>query len=285
MPELPEVETIVRQLDKKIRGKVISSFWQDWPFLLRYPSWLQFKKIILKQKIKEVKRRGKFILFYLSSNFVLILHLKISGHLLFYSSLNKSNPTLKDKYNQHIHFILRFKDGTQLALSDLRKFARLVLLKEDKLSQYFKEINLGPEPLSPKFTFEEFQKRLIKRKGRIKPLLLNQTFVAGIGNIYADEILFKAKIHPLSLVSALKRRRHLSLFRAIKDILKKAILSKGTSIIDYRDSEGKKGRFQNKLKVYHRHNLPCIRCKNLIKRIKIGSRSSHFCPKCQKLYV
>jgi formamidopyrimidine-DNA glycosylase len=278
MPELPEVETIVRQLNARLRGKVSKEVSFNWAPLLKYPSLREFKKRILNKKIKKVKRRGKFILFYLSDLSVLVVHLKMTGHFIFKSRGTK----IKEKY---IHFRLKFKDGAELALADLRKFARLFLFKKPEFDQWLFRLKLGPEPLASDFTFKRFNQLLSSRKGRIKPLLLNQRFLAGIGNIYADEILFQAKIQPLSRVSALDLTRKKALFKAIKEILKKAIRYQGTSVANYRNIKGEKGKFQNVLKVYHRHNLPCLRCSGIVKRIKMNNRSAHFCPLCQKLYV
>lgn len=280
MPELPEVETIVRDLNKTVKGLKIIDVWTDWKKMVKQPSYSDFVKQIKGRKILKARRRGKYILLYLSKGKILIIHQKISGHLLYGKWEVKkgkvkilSNGALKeDKYNKYIRFIL-YLNKNQLGLSDLRRFAKVLLVDEEP-----EEIKkLGPEPL--KISFKKFKEILEKRKGRIKSVLMNQNVIAGIGNIYSDEILFDAKIHPLK--KELKPEEIKRIFNSMNKILRRALVLRGDSMRDYRDLKGKKGRYQEVQKAYHVEK--CFRCKGKIKRMKIGGRSAHFCPICQKL--
>jgi len=170
-----------------------------------------------------------------------------------------------------------------LALSDLRKFAKAELWKTEELKNSEEIKNLGPEPLSKDFTFEKFKEVLKKKKGKIKQILMYQTVIAGIGNIYSDEILFEAQIHPFRKIPKLSETELKKIYQAMRKILKKAIELKGSSITDFRDIKGKRGSFDKIIKVYRKEGKKCSRCGTIIKRAKIGGRSAHFCPKCQIL--
>ncbi len=271
MPELPEVETIVRGLRKTILGKKIKSL-RIFPSRVLHSTPAFLKRNLLHQRIKEISRKGKNIIINLSSGDLLVIHLGMTGNLFY---LNK--PALMGK---HDHIDLEFSDRTYLRYGDIRKFGKFKLIKASQVVKEDVLKKLGPEPLE--ISRDDFVQLLQKRKGRIKSVLLNQTVIAGIGNIYADEALFEAKIHPLQRVSDLSRNKLVKLRQAIQKILKKAIKAGGSSVDNYRDIDGKSGFFQFYHKVYGREGKPCKRCGTKIRRVIINQRSAHFCPRCQK---
>ncbi|MBD3282334.1 MAG: bifunctional DNA-formamidopyrimidine glycosylase/DNA-(apurinic or apyrimidinic site) lyase [Candidatus Portnoybacteria bacterium] len=289
MPELPEVETIVRDLNKKVKGLTIKDAWTDWKKMIKKPaSFKEFKKQIKNKKILKARRRAKYILIDLSQNKTLIIHQKISGHLLYGKWKVKNNKPIsltekikKDPQNRFIRFIL-YLNKNQLALCDLRRFAKILLISTNQVENLKEIKELGPEPLKKEFTFNKFKQTLKNRKGKIKQVLMNPKIIAGIGNIYSDEILFKSKIHPEKRTEKLKEKELRKIYDSIKQILTKSIKLRGDSMSDFRDLQGSKGKYQTKHKVYQRENEPCYNCKTKIRRIKIGGRSAHFCPKCQK---
>jgi formamidopyrimidine-DNA glycosylase len=290
MPELPEVETTVRDLKKKILQRIFFEVWTDAKKMIKKPKFEDFKKELIGKEILDVKRRGKNILFFLSSGKILLIHQKLTGHLLFgiwkkEGGIWKSKikgPLAEDPMNRFLHLIFFFKDGWQLALSDLRKFAKVEILTKEELEKEMEK--LGPEPLDKDFTFEKFKERILRKKnGKIKQVLMDQEVIAGIGNIYSDEILWRAKIHPFKKVGKLSEEELKRIYKAMKEILPKAIEVGGESISDYRRPSGEKGGFDLLRKVYRREGEKCFRCGAKIKRVKLGQRSAHFCPVCQKL--
>jgi formamidopyrimidine-DNA glycosylase len=291
MPELPEVETTVRDLKKTVLGRIFFDVWTDAKKMIKKPKKFEdFKKELIGKEILDIKRRGKNILFFLSSGKILLIHQKLTGHLLFgiwkkEGGIWKSKiegPLAEDPMNGFLHLIFFFKDGWQLALSDLRKFAKVEILTKEELEKEMEK--LGPEPLDKDFTFEKFKERILKKKkGKIKQVLMDQEVIAGIGNIYSDEILWKAKIHPFKRVGKLSEEELKKIYKAMKEILPKAIEVGGESISDYRRPSGEKGGFDLLRKVYRREGEKCFRCGAKIKRVKLGQRSAHFCPVCQKL--
>jgi len=292
MPELPEVETIVQGLNKELKNRKIKDLWTDWPKYFRLPKGEEaFRKCVIGKKIISVTRRAKNVLINLSDDHLLLIHQKISGHLLvgkwrlanggWKSAI--SGPLLKDRNNQYLRLIFFLDNGKMLALSDLRRFAKILCGPKEVVLNLPDLKNLGPEPLDPKFSFGKFKELFVGKKGRIKQVLMDQNFISGIGNIYADEILWVAKIHPLARTEKLKESDLKKIFNALKTVLKKALRLKGTSIDDYRDAYGRRGSYDLVRYVYQRENQPCPRCKTGIKRLKIGERSAHYCPKCQKL--
>lgn len=294
MPELPEVETIVSDLNKEILGRKIQEVWTDFPKMIKSPkNFEQFKKEIIGKKVKKIWRRGKNIIFELEgveprSVCYLLIHQKLTGHLLLGKWKRIKNqwqseikgPLEDDPMNQFLHLIFWLDDDRQLALSDLRKFAKIELLDQQTLER---ELNsLGPEPLEKNFTFDRFKEILAKKKGKIKQVLMDQTVIAGIGNIYSDEILWQAKIHPLREVAKLKEEELKKIYQATREILPKAIKLGGESISDFRRISGERGYFDKERKVYRREGEKCSDCGTIIRRIKLAGRSAHFCPKCQK---
>jgi len=288
MPELPEVETTVRDLQKKILGRKIDDVWTDFQKMIKKPrDFKDFKKGIEGRKIENIRRRGKNILIDLSGNKALLIHQKLTGHLLLGKWKKKGNiwlpppGPLSEKVNTYIHLLFTFDDGQQLALSDLRKFAKAELLNKDELK---KELSsLGPEPLDKSFTFENFTEALSRPRGKIKQVLMDQTVIAGIGNIYSDEILWRAKVHPFKEISQLSEKELKNIYQAIRKTLPLAIKLCGESISDYRTLSGETGFFDKARKVYRREGEKCNRCGTVIKRVKLAGRSAHFCPNCQKL--
>jgi formamidopyrimidine-DNA glycosylase len=291
MPELPEVETIVRELNREVLARTFLDVWTDFKEMIKKPkSFDEFRKEIKGKKILNIRRRGKNILFDLSGNKVLLVHQKLTGHLLLGKwHLEKGRwiseipgPLSDDPMNKFLHLIFWLDDKRQLALSDLRKFAKVELINKEELEKELK--SLGPEPLEKDFGFEKFKEQILKKKrGKIKQILMEQEVIAGIGNIYSDEILWQAKVHPFKDISKLKEEELKEIFSAMREILKKAIAARGESISDFRRITGEKGGFDPLRKVYRREGEKCPRCGTIIKRIKIGGRSAHFCPKCQKL--
>jgi formamidopyrimidine-DNA glycosylase len=264
MPELPEVETIARILRPALVGKTILSADLRWPRTLSAPTPAAFKKRIKGQKIEAISRRAKFLDLQLS-DLHLIIHLRMSGDLLVV--LGGYQPALHDR------LITQLSEDTSLIFSDPRKFGRVWLV--DDPAELFQD--LGPEPLSEAFTPDWFYTALQHRRRQLKPLLLDQTFLAGLGNIYTDEALHLAKLHPLSLSDLVTKKQAKNLWKAIRVVLEASIQQNGASI----DWVYRGGDFQNHFRVYGRAGEPCPVCKTTIERITIGQRGTHFCPKCQ----
>lgn len=288
MPELPEVETTIRGLRKKVLKRTFIDVWTNTPKIIKKPkTFVDFKKQILGERINNITRRGKNIIFHLSHKKILLVHQKMTGHFLFGKWEKEgrdwrvlSGPLAK-KENSYIRLLFTLDNNSMLALSDLRKFAKAELWKE----QEFKDLalkDLGPEPLERKFTFSKFVKRLRAKKGKVKQVLLDQTVIAGIGNIYSDEILFEAKVHPLKTMPELTKNDLNKIFKAMKRILQKSIRLQGDSFSDYRTVTGEKGGFQKHTKVYQNEGEECWACGCEIQKLKVAGRTSHYCPNCQK---
>ncbi len=306
MPELPEVETVVRDLNKRIRGRIVKGFWSDWPrgvftiyrskkgvhreSLLLPTVKTKLIKLLRGARIGDVRRRAKNILVYLDNGTAILIHLKMTGHLLLGRWVLKrgkqvpiTNGAIKEKVNSYIHFILYFKDGDMLGFSDARKFGKIVVGKEEDILSSPDLRNIGPEPLDNKFDYPTFLRIIGNSKKRAKTFLLDQSKIAGIGNIYGDDILWLSKIHPLAPIGKISKEKLKILHRSIKDILGTAVKMRGTSMSDYRDTSGERGGYMDRVLVYGRKDESCKRCKTKITRIFIGARSAHFCPDCQAL--
>ena len=263
MPELPEVETVVRSIAPLIGRRIVSAEFRS-TRILRGGHPDRMARRLAGGRIIAVKRYGKFILASLEGGAYLMIHLGMTGRLL-----------LGGEPGKHTHAILTFDRGT-LLYDDSRQFGCVEL--DDRFPARI--ARLGPEPLE--IAFADFAAALKKRKIRIKALLLNQTFLRGVGNIYADEALFRAGIHPMALAYRLRGDRPRRLLDAIVEVLTEAIDAGGSSISDYVDAEGRKGFFQFSHRVYQRTGEPCVTCGTPIRRVLVAQRSSHFCPKCQK---
>src|SRR3989344_1052323 len=291
MPELPEVETTVNGLKERVLGRTFLNVWSDWQKLIKKPKNFElFNKQIKNKKIENIWRRAKNVIFDLSGGYSLLVHQKMTGHLLvgkWQMAEGKWLPLekgpLNDPYNRFLHVIFLFDDGQMMALSDARKFAKVELQKTEDLlnSKDFKI--LGPEPLDKKFTLEKFKEILKNKKGKIKQVLMDPEVIAGIGNIYTSEILWQAKIHPEKSAVKLNDSELELIFGAIKGVLKLGVDLGGESFSDYRKPDGSKGNFDTERKAYKREGQKCERCETKIVRKKIGQRSAFFCPHCQKL--
>jgi len=287
MPELPEVQTIIDDLNRKIKGDTIVGFWSDWKKTVKMPI-EKFEKEIKGKKILSASRIGKNIFLNLSGGKTIYIHLKMTGHLLvkfpisnFQFPKNKKDY-FSEKVNQYIHHVFYLKSGRMLEFSDLRKFGKIILEDTDKVGEISEIKSLGIDAMSKEFTFEKFDEIFDKRKTIIKLLIMDQSKIAGVGNIYASEMLYEAGILPTRPAEKVNARERKKLFHAIKIILKKAIKLRGTSDSDYRDTDGAPGHFQEVLKVYRRAGKKCPKCGTIIQRIKLGQRGTFFCPVCQK---
>jgi formamidopyrimidine-DNA glycosylase len=301
MPELPEVYTIVKYLQKKITGEILQNLWTDTPKI--FGGEKNFQKISVKlknKKINSVARIGKNILFNFADGAVLIAHQKMTGHFLVgqWIKIRKEGKTiwlpnekrlnhqefliLQNPSNRFIHLVIEFKSGKMLVLSDMRKFARIEMSPSSQITSSHSLKNLGPDwwdnPLTPK----GFYAKLQGSKKKIKSFLLNQNIAAGLGNIYVDESLFEGKINPLRHANSLNLKEAKRILKAIKIILGRAIKMGGTSFSDYRQANGKKGTYQNLLKVYGRKGEKCLNCRQTLIGIKIGQRATVYCRQCQK---
>ncbi|MGD0576809.1 MAG: bifunctional DNA-formamidopyrimidine glycosylase/DNA-(apurinic or apyrimidinic site) lyase [Candidatus Staskawiczbacteria bacterium] len=291
MPELPEVETTVKGLNSKVLYRTFVDVWSDWKKIVKKPAdFEKFKKEIINKKIIKVWRRAKNIIFNLSDGYSLLVHQKMTGHLLFGNWIKKDdkwqpekNGPLNDPYNRFLHLIFFLDDKKMLALSDARKFAKVELWKTEDLLNLKEFKSLGPEPLEKSFTFEKFQEVFRGKKGRVKQVLMDQNIIAGIGNIYSSEILWYAKVYPEKNIAKLNEKELKEIYQAIKKVLTLGVKLGGESFSDYRKPDGTKGDFDTERKVYRREGQKCARCGEKIKRLKVGQRSAFFCPHCQKL--
>ncbi len=283
MPELPEVTTMVSGLRKTALKAVILDIWSDSKKNIKHPSFADFKKALIGARILRIERRGKLILFYLSNKKVLLVHPKMSGHFLFGKWERtedgwkpQGQGAMEDPMNRFIHLIF-FLDKGMLAFSDLRKFARIELWDKSELGKAEILKGIGPDAL--KITFKEFEE-ILKNKRKIKQVLMDQKLIAGIGNIYSDEILFMAKINPFRAANSLKPKEKKVLLGALKKVLEKGVELSGSSISDFRKLDGRRGGFQDIVSVYQKKE--CENCGGPITRRKLGGRTAHFCEKCQK---
>ncbi len=285
MPELPEVQTIVSDLKKVLPGLKITGFWTD------IASFRKIEDKAVARKISGLERKGKNILIHLSGNLTLLIHQKMTGHLLYGKWKVKDREwksiipgPLNDPENRFIRLLFFLSNGRQLALCDMRKFAKALTWPTDKLAELDDIKNLGPDPFDKNFTFRRFKEIIAKKSGKIKTVLMDQSLISGIGNIYSDEILWFSGVHPLKPAQKLKNEEIKKIYQAMRPILKKAIRARGSSYIDYRDAFGRKGKYQEMHYAYQRTGIKCQKKDGgIIKKIKIGGRSAHFCPVHQKL--
>jgi len=300
MPELPEVQTVVNDLNQKIKGDVITDFWSEWPKAIKNKSLAVFKKEIIGKKVVAARRIGKNIFIDLSGGKTLYIHLKMTGHLLIketpqelssgqaktdqeLSSNKAGHDYFADRVNQYIRHKFFLGKNKVMEFSDVRKFAKIVLDDTQKISE-LKEIKaLGVDAMSAESTFKKFNEILEKKKSMpIGILLMDQNLIAGIGNIYRSEILFAAGILPTRKTEDITGVERKKLYKAIGKILAKAIKLRGTSDSDYRDTSGAPGGFQKVLRVYRRAGEKCQKCGTIVVRKTMGQRSVFYCPVCQK---
>lgn len=271
MPELPEVETIVRGLDRLLRGKTIASATVMMAKIVS-PEPSHFEEALRGEQIASVGRRGKMVVVELTSRRCLLVHLRMTGRLIVQEACARD----PEPYTK---VLLRYTDDSRLCFADIRQFGRMRLVEpEDKWAS-----DVGIEPLSEGFSVERLATLLRGRTTPIKVFLLDQRHVAGLGNIYACEALWEAGIAPSRPAGSISRGGRQRLHAAIRDVLERAIALRGTSIDDYVDAEGAKGGFQNQLKVYGRDGQPCLRCGRMVKRIVLAQRGTWWCPGCQKV--
>lgn len=282
MPELPEVETLKRELAKVLIGKKIKTVTVSWPKTISPLTPRKFSERLTGVKIENVERRAKVLICRLSNGDFLLTHLKMTGQLIFKPKSGKmiigGHPEDPTKYTR---LIFDFTDHSQLYFNDLRKFGWMKLVDS---SQAEKILGVhGVEPLSREFTLQKFIEILNRYPDRkIKQLLLDQTLIAGLGNIYVDEACFLARVLPTRQVKTLKPKEKSDLHRAIISVLKLSIAKKGTSARNYRRADGSQGGFVPYLQVYGRAKLPCKRCGAPITKIKLNGRGTHYCPNCQR---
>ncbi len=320
MPELPEVQTTVNGLQRVLPGLKITDVWTDLalgkhttPHLsqsLKDKKFFEiFKKKTIGTKVISVERRAKNILINLNNGQTILVHMKMTGHLLFgeytkkiiknyklriinenttteWTPKDKNNKALNDPYNRFIHVVFSFNNKKHLAFSDTRKFGKITLLTTNEAHSSIHLGHLGPEPLAKDFTKEKFIAQLMKRpNGKIKLILMDQSIIAGIGNIYSDEMLWLAGIHPEELVKNIPNKKMSELYKAMREVLEKGIDFGGDSMSDYRNIDGERGDFQNHHNVYRKAKTKCKKrgCSGIIVRKVIGGRSAHFCPVHQRL--
>jgi formamidopyrimidine-DNA glycosylase len=286
MPELPEVQTTVSGLNRVATGLVITDVWTEYnsPYYhgkdsIKDPEYFKyFKKTIKNSKITSVTRRAKNILIHLSNGHTILIHMKMTGHVMY------GNYNRKDPFNQYIRLIFYLSNGKTMELCDTRKFAKVTLLPSDTMHETVHLKDIGPEPLEKDFTFKVFKEQIYKKlNGKIKIVLLDQTIIAGIGNIYSDESLWRAGIHPESVVNKIPEAKLKELYKAIQKTLSMGIDFGGDSMSDYRNIDGERGKFQEKHMAYRRNKQPCLKkgCGGKIVRIVVGGRGTHLCDKHQ----
>lgn len=308
MPELPEVQTIVSELNRKLKNRSIKSVVVKAPKMVHVgPSTVsnirvtdqrttkQFIKLLINQKIVSVKRRAKLLIFNFSGHLSMLVHLKMTGQFIFedkkqrvktggkYRMLNKLNAPFVELPGKHTHVIFNFTDGSILYFNDVRKFGYLKIVRDDEMNQVNELNDYGPEPLDKKFTITLFRAAARKRfHGKIKLVLMDPKVVAGIGNIYSDEILFHAGVRPTRAVSSLSEKELETIYKYIKPVLLKGIKAKGSSVGDFVRTDGSWGQMGKLHFVYGRKGKKCKKCGTIIESVKLGGRTGSFCPKCQK---
>jgi formamidopyrimidine-DNA glycosylase len=285
MPELPEVETIKNDLKKAVLNKrivgvsvfkktVVKSFFAD------------FIKTLKKNNFKDISRIGKLLIFHLENKKYLLIHLKMTGQLIYcvedkcIAGGHEVLGSIGKLPNKYSHVIFNFQDDSTLYFNDMRRFGYMKIVSEDELKKI--KNKFGIEPLTRDFVFKKFKEIFKNKKTSIKAALMDQALISGIGNIYADEILFKAGVMPTRIAASLEEEELKKIFNAANEILKKAIKMRGTTFSNYVDSKGKKGNFSSMLKVYGREGEKCFRCGGVVKKIKLAGRGTRFCEKCQK---
>ncbi len=306
MPELPEVQTTVNGINAKLKGLKITDVWTDYGGIYHVGKdnikdeifFKRFKKKVVGQKILIASRRAKNILIHLSGDLTILVHMKMTGHLMYgkYTLDKKSGKKgawspdekgpLQDSFNKFLHFVITLSSNKQLVLSDMRKFAKVTLIETKDLSHSPHLKDIGPEIMTKDFNYSNFKDRLMRKPtGRIKNVLMDQTVIAGVGNIYSDEALWRSDIHPEEQVRNIPDSKLKVLFTETKKVLEKGIDFGGDSMSDYRNIDGERGQFQNHHMVYRRKGEPCKKkgCRGTIIRKVVGGRSAHFCDTHQKL--
>lgn len=312
MPELPEVQTTVNGLNSRVRGQKILDVWTDYNSAfhlgkdsIKDPAYFkQFRTAVRGATITHASRIGKNILLHIehgpgkgAAKSVILIHMKMTGHMMVgrYTYKEKSNTwtpapgeteALSDPYNRFVHFIISMSNKRHVALSDSRKFAKVTLISEKDFEKTVHLTGIGPDPLDDAFTFELFKSRLLRRpNGRIKNVLMDPSIIAGVGNIYSDESLWRAGLHPEEPVKNIPDSYLKPLYKNLLAVLAKGIDFGGDSMSDYRNIDGERGKFQEHHKVYQKKGEPCSKpgCSGTIIRKVVGGRSAHFCDTHQRL--
>lgn len=275
MPELPEVETVRKGLEQLVLNKKIKEVIVTWNRIIEHPSVEDFANQLIGESIESVSRRGKYLIFHLT-HYDMVSHLRMEG------KFDYVQPNEAVTKHTHVRFV--FTDHTELRYLDVRKFGRLTLLPKNTALEYKGIKKLGPEPTPDDFLIDPFRQKLKKHHKAIKPLLLDQTLITGLGNIYVDEALFQAKIHPEQTADSLTFDEVTLLHAAIISVLAKAVEAGGTTIRTYKNALGEAGTFQVQLAVYGKTSEPCPNCGTEITKIKVAQRGTHFCPLCQRIH-
>lgn len=275
MPELPEVEAVRVGLSSLIIGETIQSVDIRWPRIVAQPrDSMQFARMLKGESFEAVRRRGKYLIFDLT-HYSLVSHLRMEGK---YRLLDQEQTL-----DKHDHVIFHLESGKDLRYNDVRKFGRMSLIKKQADNNFLAIQKLGPEPTAENLKSEPFYQAIKKHKKSIKAVLLDQSAVAGLGNIYCDEVLFRARIHPASSANHLNRCEIENLRQIVISLMAEAVAAGGTTIRTYKNAFGEVGHFQHALKVYGHRGDPCPRCGTRIEKISVSQRGTHFCPKCQLL--
>ncbi|SES07772.1 DNA-(apurinic or apyrimidinic site) lyase [Gracilibacillus ureilyticus] len=273
MPELPEVETIRQTLRQLVIGKTVESVTVHWPKIIQKPDDVEhFKQLMKNQTITEIRRKGKFLLFDLT-DYVMVSHLRMEGKYGVHPKTEEHQP--------HTHVIFSFTDGSEMRYRDVRKFGTMHLFKKGEELLGKPLVQLAKDPLETDFAQEVFNEKVKKSSRVIKNILLDQTVIAGLGNIYVDETLFLAGIHPLTKGTELSEKKLEEILQAAIVTLQKAVAQGGTTIRSYVNSQGQIGMFQQELNVYGQTDKPCKKCGTPVEKIKVSGRGTHYCPNCQ----
>lgn len=275
MPELPEVETIRRTLEYLVLEKEIKDVIVHWPKIIQHPDDIEyFKQLLTGETIRSLRRRGKFLLFYLD-HYVLVSHLRMEGK---YRVVPESEPI-----DKHTHVIFQFTDGTELRYNDVRKFGTMHVFPIGEELKVQPLIKLGPDPFDENYTLDYVKEKLKRTTRNIKATLLDQSIIAGLGNIYVDEVLFLSQIHPEKCANELTDEEIKTIWENVRFVIEKAVEKGGTTIRSYVNGEGEMGMFQQELYVYAQDKKPCKHCGTEIVKLRVAGRGTHICPKCQVL--
>ena len=274
MPELPEVEIIRRSLVDKLKNRQIINTKIDLPRLIKWPNLTKFQSMVVGRSIVDMTRQGKYLLIALDNGNLIVFHLRMTGRLRYIDAGVSDDP--------YTRIVFQLDNGAILVYADTRTLGTVYALLSDETWRISGLSTMGPEPLSVEFTIAYLTSLLAKSRGKIKSFLLNQKYIGGLGNIYADECLALAKIYPERIGVSLTTEEITLLYRAINQVIADGIKDGGTTFRDYRDGNGEKGHHQDHLLVYGRNGKPCHSCNTLIQKIEVGGRGTHFCPQCQK---
>ncbi len=293
MPELPEVETIVRGLKPRVEGRRIERVELRLPKQVRGMDAAAFCRLVGGQVVRRISRRGKYLLMFLDRH-VLLGHLGMSGQLTYWDRTRKDTPGFvahpvtglqrtpgQHAPDAHTHLLFHLEGGDRVQYRDIRQFGHWRLLEPGQLEGFKPLARLGLEPLGPDWRFDAFRRAFRARRGMVKAALLSQSPVAGLGNIYADEALHLSGVHPRSRIERLREKDLRALFDAIPRVLRKGIRNRGTTLMDFRGAHGEKGRNQESLRVYGRHGANCLACGAALRKILVSQRTTVFCPRCQ----